>query len=711
MNRKFVILAVSAILVCVAVAAGLVALLYAGTGKKGGSEIVSQQGFELLSSVPTDAIAVVMQENLQSTLDLYCEEGNLAWAPLASAASPSFRNFSKELSKLASDRQIQSLKGASSVVSFHYVGELLPLLILKDPKGGAERSSDAARVLDLADTLGLYSCWADSRILVSTSDVVLQSALRHQSSDASVADSPGFEETAASVNARNVVLVNVENCGKIFSTIVAKSYLKHADFYKTLGSWAAFSLDQNSPERATMSGVVNCSDGVRKYMKIFDSAQPSESQAAAMLPEKTSWAFTIPSADMEEYVKAYQSYGDSRIGLSRFLSRQKELQTATGMAPKAWFNSLGVREAVVAEMNIAGNQEQVMLLKVANPDENCAGGVNEFPYGGFVASVIGGLYKLPDESCCTFVDGWLIIGSNAVVSAYSEGEMPGTKLSESAAFASHADKLAGKNQLAMFWFPLTGNSALVREMFQKSFGASLEATSYGKEETFLASLAKTKTGVVLTMDMTKPDQQLPRRKRNDAEEQEITVPSGPFTVKNSGTGKDNLLSCSDGRLVLTEDGNELWTVPFDGAFCGRVANVDYYNNKKIQFAFCSGDKLYLYDRLGRVVDGFPVTLDKPVVLGPDVYDFRNVRRYSAVVLNMDNTIDMYNLKGQKVDGWKTIVPKDKVTSLPESILVGKKNYLVVYTASQTFVYGLDGGEPVAEFEGHVPADQIELDQK
>ena len=180
MNRKLIILAVSAILVFVAIAAGLVALLYAGTGKKGSSEIVNQQGYELLSSVPTDAIAVLLQENLQSTLDLYCEEGKLAWAPVASAAAPSFRKFLGELSLLSSDRKIQSLKGASAVVSFHYVGELLPLLVVKDPKGSADRSEDASRVLDLADTLGLYSCWADSRILVSTSDVVLQSALRHR---------------------------------------------------------------------------------------------------------------------------------------------------------------------------------------------------------------------------------------------------------------------------------------------------------------------------------------------------------------------------------------------------------------------------------------------------------------------------------------------------------------------------------------------------
>ena len=41
-------------------------------------------------------------------------------------------------------------------------------------------------------------------------------------------------------------------------------------------------------------------------------------------------------------------------------------------------------------------------------------------------------------------------------------------------------------------------------------------------------------------------------------------------------------------------------------------------NGKIQFCFCAGSSVYLIDRLGRFVSGFPVDLGKTVLLGPSV---------------------------------------------------------------------------------------------
>jgi len=708
MNKKLVTIALAAIFGCLVIAAGLVFMLYHGTGEGKKNELLNERGYEMLSSVPTDAIAVVLPADFQSVVSLYSDESTLAWAPVASAADPRFRSFLGQVARLADEKGIQSLKGAAAVVSFHYTGALLPLLVVDDPKGAESRSEDAAKITDLADTLGLYSCWAHSRILVSTSDIVLQSALRHQDSDASVADAHGFAEAAQSVSGKNLLFVCVENCGKIFSEIIEKPYLKHADFFKTLGSWAVLSLDNASAERATAVGAINSSEGVQQYMKIFDSVKPAESSVATILPERISWAFSLPSPDMQDYVKGYQSYSDSRIGLSKFLAKQKALQDATGVVVKSWFNELGITEAAVAGIDINGTPEQFILLKVSNPNADCKEGVNEFKYGGYVAALLGNLYATPDQSCATYKEGWLIIGSNAGISAYVDGAILENRLVASNAFAAHTDVSGGKNQLAWFWYPVTGNSRILRDVFRKSYEAGIEAASYGLDESFMMTFTKTKTGTSVVLDLAKPAPVVAKKKK-DAQEAELEIPQGPFTVKNSGTGKDNLLSCANGLLALSEDGTDLWSVPFDGSLCGRVANVDNFANGKIQFLFCSGGSLYMYDRLGRPVSGFPVALEQPVLLGPDVYDFNNNRRYNIVVLNQDNSIDMYNLKGQKPSGWQTIYPKDKPSGLPEYITRGKNNYWVVYTAEQTLVYPFKGGEPVAEFTGHVISEQITIE--
>lgn len=102
---------------------------------------------------------------------------------------------------------------------------------------------------------------------------------------------------------------------------------------------------------------------------------------------------------------------------------------------------------------------------------------------------------------------------------------------------------------------------------------------------------------------------------------ESVKPSLPqeFKVKNCGTGKQNTLRQNkDYSLqLIDETGKSLWSVALPGVVCGAVAEVDFYNNKKIQYLLCDGVSLHLFDRLGREVRGFPKSVGSDVIGGPE----------------------------------------------------------------------------------------------
>jgi hypothetical protein len=181
----------------------------------------------------------------------------------------------------------------------------------------------------------------------------------------------------------------------------------------------------------------------------------------------------------------------------------------------------------------------------------------------------------------------------------------------------------------------------------------------------------------------------------------VVIPQGPFKVKNSGTGQMNLFyQNTHGSLCLQEeDGKGLWGVPFKGKLCGTAYNVDYYANGKLQIIFGSGSSIYVIDRLGRFVSGFPLDLGKEILLGPDVYDFNGAKAYNIMVLHKDNTIEMYNLKGRKPSSWKTIAAPETIKSLPERIVVGGNTFWVVRTSVQTLIYPFGGGNAITVFKG------------
>ena len=101
-----------------------------------------------------------------------------------------------------------------------------------------------------------------------------------------------------------------------------------------------------------------------------------------------------------------------------------------------------------------------------------------------------------------------------------------------------------------------------------------------------------------------------------------------------------------------------------------------YANRKIQYLFICGSSLYLLDRLGHIVKGFPVQLSSEVLLGPDAYDFSGAGRYNIMVLNRDGSIDMYNLKGERPASWKSIRPEAAAIGLPELLEKGNRSWLL-----------------------------------
>lgn len=120
-------------------------------------------------------------------------------------------------------------------------------------------------------------------------------------------------------------------------------------------------------------------------------------------------------------------------------------------------------------------------------------------------------------------------------------------------------------------------------------------------------------------EITPEPEQVPEQKPAPKQPQQPAA-KGPaeFQVKNSGTGKMNTLrQNADNSLALIDhNGKQLWKIAFPGKIVGEPAQIDIYNNLKIQYLIAEGSKLHLIDRLGREVKKFPLTLPGAAKSGP-----------------------------------------------------------------------------------------------
>jgi hypothetical protein len=139
------------------------------------------------------------------------------------------------------------------------------------------------------------------------------------------------------------------------------------------------------------------------------------------------------------------------------------------------------------------------------------------------------------------------------------------------------------------------------------------------------------------------------------ESTEISQSAGhSWTVINHNTQEKELLECDEhGKLSLKDaSGKVLWTRNLGTPVLGDVVQIDALKNNKLQFVFTTESGLYLIDRNGKDVTGFPY-LPKPPITSPLlVADYDNTKKYRLIFAMGDDMILNMSVDGKMTSGWK-----------------------------------------------------------
>lgn len=705
MSRKQLVIAVSALVLMVIGIAVAVCFLYI-PDEKAEKTVDIDYCYDILSGVPSDAMATFYFRKLSDASNL---------TPFSTFQYP-------------------------AAISWHFRGEMKPLYVFDLGEGDlSQAKEEAATLISKASAEGFRTEAIDCRqynnrlcsrnlLLVCRDENLLKASLRHISSGHSILDVEGFPQALSKGGGGNVAVFPNSQANRLLSQVFSSKELSSkTEFFNRLSAWVAVNLDEITPSSIQLSGSLLSSGNDAEFATVLSSSAPSSSQAQDILPYTTVSALCLTPEDFSDYASAYREYLNAKNSLQATEKEASSLKKVTGVSVEDFVKTMKVKEAVCATIVSSGGEKRVNVLRCNPPkpqyllaDSSAVksfkavqGQVLPYRFSGYLANILGKEFRLEDESFFTLVDNWLISGDSLTVAEYAQGGACDYPLKEYFRNAECSDFWQGGDRVLTAYFSFGASESANRKLFSKGFLDKFsDYVGQGEFRSALLTISDGKSPSDFSLNLVNAS--LRRTKAPTSElDTTVVVPQGPFKVKNSATGKTNILYKNEKNYLCLkeEDGKGLWGIPFDGNFCGRVCNVDYFANGKIQFLFASGDKLYLVDRLGRFVGGFPVTLDSAVRLGPDVYDFSGAGKYNAMVLHKDNHISMYNLKGVKPQGWTDITCEEKIKGLPERLVVGGSNFWVVRTSLRTLIYPFLGAAPFDMGEGDQmarPDTQIEI---
>ncbi|MBR5856784.1 MAG: hypothetical protein IKY70_05895 [Bacteroidales bacterium] len=719
-NRKLLVFGSVAAVILTVIIILIFSNLFGGRSDKGTVAPIGRE-FSLSSAIPSDAVIVFDIKESDKFLPMVNDTSSFAYRlvdethPLSKiqmklSAHFQDKNLPLLFSLHYSSKNDVSVLGLTDIADLNKEGrranELLPFL------QGRKKRYNSTDISTFDDSLNVALC--GNVLIMSTSSFLVESVIRHLDNGTSLMDNIDFANLYRKRGDGMAIYINHNQIGKFFSGVVSRECLKYSDFILRYASWSSLEMVLENGMLRMKGNLVN--EREEKYQSTTLLTQKaSKSDFAKILPAQTLFCASMVLSDIDKYLEKHQLFLEVHKKLGGYKYKQHLVGIEGEMKPLEYAGSLGVKELVAAYCKFGDRYEWLTFVKgeasfgignmVASViDKKRTPDVEDYLYKGYLESVFGELFShCNEESICNLGSGWRVIGPKDIVAEFAVGNANYTSLD----YWTDQTPLKGflgkeglikvvsnikesPDTLLQVIKPYYRNlfkKSLVRNNFEMLF---LNISAEGGEVRSDIAFCATKLAEI--------PQERPREESADNTiyiDSTIVVGRGPFEIRDHVKGeKQYVEQLPNNKIRLMSAAKRgIWAIPFETPICGIIDQVDFFKNGKLQMIFISGDKLYLLDRMARIVRGFPVKLEKRVILGPKIVDMGGDRDYSFFVLNEDNSITLYKLEREKksLEGIGIKAP-EFVKELPEIARVNGEDYIILRSVLRTRIYRMDGSE-------------------
>lgn len=569
-------------------------------------------------------------------------------------------------------------------------------------------------------------------LVVSSSKLLIENAVGQIDSKLSLLNNPQFVDIQK-IAGKGVVanmFVNYRQLPGIVKAMVNSRYLVGSQTFADLALWTEFDISFNN-NNITFSGLSNVADSTNSYLQIFVAQKPVVQTLPDMLPAGTGVFVWLGIADKADYLACYRDYLDRKHELFSYLEVLGEWKKKLGVDADELFNK--ILQDQVALVFLPSNQvhqpdyqyiventnspsasrdflleiTQIFIKNTHNSDKNWQSTVQidrdkrvtmyRFPAQGLHNAVWGSLFPSKLDAFFCFVDNHIVFGESVnALTRFVKDAMRHNTLGKDVNFDRFKAEISKKANFCFYSNP-SRSAALIREFTQSpvqqflisSAQSGLLGLSYqmiGGNSFIFNSFTMTAG----TMIRTSTNQTAWVTKLDDCPTMK------PQIVLNHNTREREIFiqDSSNNIYLINNQGRILWKRQVKGQITGDVSQVDVYRNGKLQLAFSTSQYLYVVDRNGKNVAGFPVELPANATNPLAVVDYDSNRNYRFFQACADKGVYLFDAKGKRVPGWTFGKSETTVTAPVNFFRFAGKDYILIFDQNRPYIVNRKGIERV-----------------
>lgn len=462
-------------------------------------------------------------------------------------------------------------------------------------------------------------------------------------------------------------------------------------FIAGLGDWLLLDIESEKHDLIA-TGLLSHSEESAFYTQALGELRSDQISAQKIVPYSCAQWFHMSVGNIGQYQRAYESYLERAEKIRDHQDILKKLPPTaaetlagiidsemgtfkSGRAQKdaydfAYFN---IREVELAEQSLASFADSNFIEGYRGHVIRRLAAKNLLPrlYGMAFEAFHEPFYLLHEE--------FVILGNELPALKVVLNDILDNKtLNRSESYLNLSSQLAGRAQIQVLvglpeWLPnqrnfLNRNLADQLENGQDSLQNlrwALLQLKGGKERSFLSAIVREEKPL---------EEKIVRQWTVELEGQPTAAPQ--FLRNHNNQKLDIALQDEDHNLYLiSRKGKVFWKQALDGPIKGEIRQIDIYRNNKLQMVFNTANKLWVLDRLGRNVEGFPIDLPEEASAPVGVFNYDQARNYRLVV-PCGGKLYNYDVQGKMVEGWKFEASESAIVSEPQFFSVAGKDIIV-----------------------------------
>ncbi|MCK3682628.1 DUF3352 domain-containing protein [Maribellus sp. YY47] len=487
------------------------------------------------------------------------------------------------------------------------------------------------------------------------------------------------------------------------------------------------------------NGITIASDSLNNFLSVFAGQEPVTREAGKVLPENTAWYISFSFSDRKKFFEQLENYFKRSTDFYQREERIRKMERAMSVDFKTTFEGMIHNQAIGAVTSFSEGKPAGSLFifnlnakKAAQSaiDEMIgsyasrnklepeklitnytnAGGekfrIYQFPFPSLPSVWMSKAFVLPQASFLAFYSDYAIFGSSEkTLQNCLDNLSSGTTLGDAPLYRSFAENMESRSNVEIYadinrsfeWNQTLFNDA-TKALFKSNEEALRKFDAFSwqiicEKELFFNSAC-------LSFDSRPKASSRAAWQTNLGDAIEMK-PQIVVNYNNKAT-QDVLVQDKGNQLhLVSENGTKIWSIPISGKIMGEIFQIDFFRNGKLQFLFNTREKLYLIDRNGNNVSGFPVAFASPATNGVNVFDYDNNRKYRYFVACENRKVLAYDQNGKMVSGWDFDKTASEVSTPVQHFRVAGKDYIVFKDRSKIYIQdrrGITRVKTAAAFE-------------